>query len=119
MRHAEVAKAPGQRGDNAQPAEATRRLLAPDVALRHVQIARQRLGVGHHSIHAARQIDAEEHDHDQRNRHEDGLDQVGHRYRQEAAQHRVADDDHRANEHGHMVLPAEQAVKQHAHRLEA
>ena len=119
MRHAEVAQAPRQRGDDAQRAESAGRALRPVVALRHVQITRQRLRAGEHGLRAARQIHAEEHDDDQRDRHEDGLDEVGGGHGQEAAQHRIADDDRRADEHGHVVVPAKQAAEQHADGLEA
>ena len=63
-------------------------------------------------IPAASHVNAIKYDHDQGNRHNDTLDQVGGRYRQETAHNGIADNDDRTDDHGHVVIHAKQAGEQ-------
>ena len=119
MGHAEIPKAPRQGGDDVQEAEAPRFLGGPQVALGQVEIARQGGGVLHDLGPAARLTDAEEDDHDQGDGHEDALQQVRGGDGQEAAQHRVGNDDDGPGDHGGVIVHPEQAVEQGAHGLKA
>ena len=90
-----------------------------NIALRKVQVARKLLRVGHDGPHAARRPDAEEHDDDERDGHENALDQVCRGDREETAHNRVGNDDDCTENHRRMVLNAEQAVEERADGLEA
>ena len=64
-------------------------------------------------------MNAIKYDHDQGNRHNDTLDQVGGRYRQETAHNGIADNDDRTDDHGHVVIHAKQAGEQGAYGLKS
>ena len=117
--HPEVAQAPGQGGDDAEPAEAGSGAGSGVIALGQAQVAGQSPGVLHDGVQAAGLADAEAHHHNERRRHKDALHQVGGGHGQKAAQHGVADDDHGADDHGGVVIKAEEAVEKGAHCLEA
>ena len=119
MGHAEVAKAPGQGGNDRQEAEGARGPVRPVVTLGNVQIAGKLFGVGNDDIHAACLADPEKDDDHKGDGHENTLDQVCGRYSQETAQGRVGNDNDCAYDHGQMVFHTEQAVEQGAYSLEA
>ena len=64
-------------------------------------------------------LDAEEDDDHQGDGHDDALDEIGGGHRQKTAQHGITDDDDGAHDHSGVIIHAEQAVEQGAHRLEA
>ena len=119
VRHAKVAEAPCERGDDAQSAVRRGRAGRGVVALRHVEIARQRAGVVDDRVQSARLLHAEAHNDDERDRHEDRLDQVGERNGHEAAHHRVQHDHNAADDHRRVVLHTKKAVEERADGLEA
>ena len=119
MGHPKIAQTPGQRGDNAQRTVGRRLTRCHVVSPGQVQITGQSAGILHDYIPAARLLDAEKDDDHQGDGHDDALDQVCRRYRQKPAQDRVADDDHGAHDHGHMVIHPKEAVEEGAHRLKA
>ena len=119
MGHTEVAEAPGQGRDDGQEAVAPGGPGRGVVALGQVKVAGQRARVLHDRAHTAGLADAEENDDDQRDGHENALNQIGGTDGEEAAQHGVGNDDARADDHGRVVVPAKEAVEQRAHRLEA
>lgn len=119
VRHAEIAEAPRERGEDRQQAVGRGSARRRVVGKRHVQIAGQGVCIVHDGLPAACDVDAKEHDHDQCQRHDDALDQVGGGHGEEAAEHCVADDDDGADQHGHVVFHLEQAVEQRTHRLKA
>ena len=80
--------------------------------IHHGKIPRQALGIAHDGIHAASGGHAEAQDHDQRHRHDDGLDEIRERGCQETAHDRV-DHDHRGrDQHSRHIVHAEQSRKQ-------
>ena len=74
-----------------------------------------------HSLQAlsARLLHAEAHNDDERDRHEDRLNQVGERNGHEAAHHRVQHDHDAADDHRRVVLHTKKAVEERADGLEA
>ena len=119
MRHAKVAEAPCERGDDAQSAVRRGCAARSIVALRHVKVARQRTGIVDDRVQSARLLHAEAYDDDERNGHEDRLDQVGERNGHEAAHHRVQHDHNAADDHCRMILHTKEAVEERADGLEA
>ena len=119
MGHAKVAQAPGQGGDDAQAAVGGGGALGHVVALGQVQVAGEGLGVGHHRVPAAGLADAEEHDDHQSHGHNHALDQVVVGHGQKAAQNGVDNDNHRAENHGGVVVHPEEAGEQGADGLKA
>ena len=119
VRHPEVAQAPGQGGGDAQRAIGGG-LAGGDVkALGHVQVAGQGVGVGGDDLQPAGLLHTEENDEDEGKGHDDALDEVRGGHGQEAAQHGVADDHDGADDHGPVIVHAEEAVEQGADGLEA
>ena len=119
MRHAKVAEAPRERRNDAQRAERGGCAARSIVALRHVKVARQRTGIVDDRVQSARLLHAEAYNDDERNGHEDGLDQVGERNGHKAAHHRVQHDHDAADDHCRMILHTKEAVEERADGLEA
>ena len=112
MRHTEVAQTPGHGGNDGQES------IVADLSGGHIaqfgqaQIACHIVGIVAHSRPTAGRLDAEHQNDDQRQRHDDGLNQVGGGHRQETAQNGVDDDNCGTDQHGSRVVKAEQAVEQ-------
>ena len=110
--HTEVAQTPGHGGNDGQES------IVADLSGGHIaqfgqaQIARHIVGIVAHSRPTAGRLDAEHQNDDQRQRHDDGLNQVGGGHRQETAQNGVDDDNCGTDQHGSRVVKAEQAVEQ-------
>ena len=85
--------------------------------LRQADVALQTVRVGSHIPPAACIVNAKVHNHHQGNGHDDTLNQVGSRYCQKTAQHSVGNDNRRTDQHCHMILYTEQALKQSADGL--
>ena len=110
--HSEIAEAPRHRGDDVQQTVGGGCVGGRVVAGHHGQVAGQALGVGHHGVPAARRADAvHQHSH-QRQRHDDGLDEVGGGHGAETAQNRITHDDEGRHQHRRHVVHPEQAVEQ-------
>ena len=119
MRHAEVAKAPGQRGNNAEKAVCAALSCGYIRRGKEIQIAGDRAAGLRNRAEATQKADAEADDHKERDSHDNALNQVRGGNRQKAAQKRIGDNDSRAGQHGLHVVKSEQAVKQLAYRRKA
>ena len=119
MRHAKISKAPRECGDNAEEVESARRSVGSVVSLREIEVSRQRPGVAHDCAHSAGLIDAEKHNDDQRDGHENTLHKVRCGHCEESAHCRVGDDDKRADDHGDMIIKSKKAVEHCSDCLES
>ena len=114
--HAEVAKAPGQHGNNADQTVRLRLAGGGVIGLTKAQKTGNAAGMGQNSIHTAGLHNAEHHDDAQSDGHNHRLDQVHGGDSAEAAHGGIADDDDGAHDHGEHIIPAEQTVEQLADR---
>ena len=89
------------------------------VDMGHAKVSCQGTGVVSHGIPAACNLDAKEYNDNQRNAHDNTLNQVRGGHCHKPSHDCVSDDDHSACDHCHMVIYAEQAVEQGSHRLKA
>ena len=109
--HTEITQTPRQGGNDAQTAVRDQlAVCCPGTGKAEVILDASR--IFHHIIHAAGCVDAVNHQNHQRRSHHDALDQVSKACRQESAQAGVCDNDNGADNHCHMVIPAEQLIEQ-------
>ena len=85
----------------------------------HAQVSCQGTGVVCHGVPAAGYMDAEKYNDNQRNAHDDALNQVRGGYCHKASHDRVTDNYHCACYHCSVIVYAEQAVEQGSHCLES
>ena len=117
--HAEVAKAPGQHGNNADQTVRLRLAGGGVIGLTKAQKTGKAAGMSQNSIHTAGLHNAEHHDDAQGDGHNHRLDQVHSGDGAEATHGGIADDDDGAHDHGEHVIPAEQTVEQLTDRRQA
>ena len=110
--HSEVAQTPRHGGHDVQQAVRGGRVGVRIVAGQHGQVAGQALRIGDHSVPAACHAHAVDQHGDERQRHDDGLDEIGGGHGAEAAQNGVPHDDEGRDQHRRHVIHAEQAVEQ-------
>ena len=82
------------------------------MSLCHREITRHGRSILYNGVPATCKVDAIKHDDNQRERHDDTLDQVSRGYSEESAKDRVANDDNSSDDHCHMVVYLIEARKQ-------
>ena len=119
MGHSEISQSPCKGGQYGYKTIGGRCVVSHAVDMCHAQISCQGTGIVSHRAPASGHMDAKEYNDNQRNTHDNALNQVRGGHCHEAAHDRVSDDDHGTGYHCHMVIHAEQTVEQGSHSLEA
>ena len=114
MGHTEIAEPPGEHGHHHQRCVWGGAVRVRQVSLRETQITGQSFRIFDHGGSSAR-LNHTESDHDeQRDRHDDTLDQVRRADRQKTAESTVGHDDHGGDNHRYHVIHAEERAEQFA-----
>ena len=107
MGHAKIAQAPGDGRDNMQQVIGLAAAGVCHIGGDQAEVAGQRLGVFHDGVHATGGDRRKNQHEQQRDRHDDALDEVRHRSGQEAACCGVGDDNDRGDDHRRHIICAE------------
>ena len=112
MRHTEVAEAPSKRRCHRQCAVASDSAFRDVKSLKYIEVSVHILYIAEDIAHAVRHSFADAENDQKCDRHDDGLDEVRGRCREESAERAVEHDDDRAGDHGVGVGNIEQRGKE-------
>ena len=116
MRHSKIAEAPCQCGANRQETVGGRSIVCRAVRCSHAQIACKLPRIFHYGIYAARNVDAEADDNNQRDTHNDALNQVRCACRKKSACCSIRYDNNRADKHCGQITDVKNTAEQLAAR---